>query len=119
MTAASAVDTGEPRAGDATGVTPSPAGPASGDELSLLAPPLVRGSRALVTLRMSVRQIEFAFRARRELGETFRIHGYASERPAAVTAPPDHVRSLFTADPDDAPSVTPNSPLRPVVGPNS
>ena len=115
MTAATTVGTVEPRAG----VPPSPAGPASGDELSLPAPPLVRLPRALVTLRMNVRQIEFVFRARRELGETFRIHGYATERPAAIVSHPDHVKSLFTADPGDAPTVAANSPLRPVVGPNS
>src|SRR2546421_2761479 len=114
-----AVETVEPRAGASPGAPPSPAGPASGDELSLPAPPLVRQSRALTTLQMNVRQIEFVFRARRALGETFRIHGYASERPAAITSHPDHVRSLFTADPDDAPTVVANSALRPVVGPNS
>src|SRR3954471_16729924 len=97
----------------------SPAGPAIGDELSLPAPPLVRQSRALVTLRLSVRQLGFVFRARRELGETFRFHGYAGDRPEAVVSHPDHVRSLFTADPEDAPSVAATSPLRPVVGPNS
>jgi cytochrome P450 len=36
-----------------------------------------------------------------------------------VTGHPDHVRSLFTAKPEQAPSLTPESPLRPVVGPNS
>src|SRR3954452_18229644 len=98
---------------------PSPAGPASGDELSLPAPPMVGQSRALTTLRLSVRQLGFVFRARRELGETFSFHGYGTERPEAVISHPDHVRSLFTADPEDAPSVAATSPLRPVVGPNS
>src|SRR3954451_25383664 len=98
---------------------PSPAGPASDDELSLPAPPLVQQPRALVTLRLSVRQLGFVFRAQRELGETFRFHGYAGDRPEAVVSHPDHVRSLFTADPEDAPSVAANSQLRPVVGPNS
>ena len=36
-----------------------------------------------------------------------------------VTSHPDHVRSLFTASPEDAPSITGESPLRPIVGPNS
>src|SRR4051812_19718515 len=97
----------------------SPAGPASAGELSLPAPPLVRPSRAPVTLRPSVRQLGFVFRARRELGETFRFHGYAADQPAAIISHPDHVRSLFTADPEQAPSVAANSQLRPVVGPNS
>jgi cytochrome P450 len=36
-----------------------------------------------------------------------------------ITSHPDHVRSLFTAKPDQAPSLTGESPLRPIVGPNS
>src|SRR5437660_65586 len=119
MSTATAVETVVPRLGAPAGAPPSPAGPASGDELSLPAPALVQQSRALVTLRMNVRQNDFTFRARRELGETFLIHGYAAERPAAIISHPDHVKSLFTADPDDAPSVVANSQVRPIVGPNS
>src|SRR4051794_10801105 len=115
MNAASAVATVEP----ASGAPPSPAGPAEGEALTLPEPPLVEMSRLLQTLRISVRQTEFMFRARREHGDVFRIHGYAADQPAAVTSHPDHVKSLFTADPERAPSVTPNSPLRPVLGPNS
>jgi len=36
-----------------------------------------------------------------------------------VTSHPDHVRSLFTAKPEQAPSLTGESPVLPVVGPNS
>jgi cytochrome P450 len=36
-----------------------------------------------------------------------------------ITSHPDHVRSLFSAKPELAPSITAESPLRPVVGPNS
>ncbi len=36
-----------------------------------------------------------------------------------ITSHPDHVRSLFTAPPELAPSLTGESPLRPIVGPNS
>ena len=36
-----------------------------------------------------------------------------------VTAHPDHIRALMTADPADAPSLTGESPLRPILGPNS
>jgi cytochrome P450 len=32
---------------------------------------------------------------------------------------PDHVRSLMKAKPADAPSLTGESPLRPILGPNS
>jgi len=75
--------------------------------------------RLAATLRFSVRQIEFVFGARRRLGDVFLVHGLEDHTPAAVTCHPDHVRSLFTADPELAPSVTAKSPLRPVVGPDS
>jgi cytochrome P450 len=65
-----------------------------------------------------MRKIEFVFRARRQLGEVFRLRGVIDELEV-VTCHPDHVRSLFTADPALAPSLTGESPLRPIVGPNS
>ena len=69
-------------------------------------------------LRFNQRQIEFVFRARRELGEVFRMRGIVPGGPV-ITSHPDHVRSLFTAKPEQAPSLTGESPLRPIVGPNS
>jgi cytochrome P450 len=39
--------------------------------------------------------------------------------PFVVTCHPDHVESLFKAKPQDAPSLTGESPLRPILGPNS
>jgi len=98
--------------------SPSPAGPAP-DEAPVFLPPALPWPRALQTLRFSVRQIEFVFRARRELGEVFRLHGIIDGVVHVVTSHPDHVRSLFTAKPEDAPSLTGESPLRPIVGPNS
>jgi cytochrome P450 len=69
-------------------------------------------------LRFNQRQIEFVFRARRLYGEVFRMRSALPGGPV-VTSHPDHVRSLFTADPEQAPSLTRESPLRPIVGPNS
>jgi cytochrome P450 len=76
-------------------------------------------ARLLQTLRFNQRQIEFVFRARRELGEVFRMRGTIPGPGPVITSHPDHVRSLFTAKPEQAPSLTGESPLRPVVGPNS
>ena len=98
---------------------PSPAGPAPDDGMNVRLPPSLRLPRALQTLRFSVRQIEFVFRARRELGDVFLFRGIVDDEIDAVTCHPDHVRSLFTARPEDAPSLTGESPLRPIVGPNS
>jgi cytochrome P450 len=99
--------------------SPSPGGPAAPEELAQLPePPAIRLPRALQVLRFNQRQIQFVFRARRELGEVFRMRGVVPGGPV-ITCHPDHVRSLFTAEPEDAPSITGESPLRPIVGPNS
>jgi cytochrome P450 len=98
---------------------PSPAGPIDLEDASgLPTPPTVPLPRAVQVLRFSQRQIEFVFRARRELGEVFRMRGVVPDGPV-ITSHPDHVRSLFTAKPEQAPSLTGESPLRPIVGPNS
>jgi cytochrome P450 len=96
---------------------PSPAGPLEQPAPPRL-PPRVRQPRVLQALRFNIRQIEFVFAARRRLGETFRVYGPIRE-DVVVTSHPDHVRSLFTADPAQAPSLTGESPLRPIVGPYS
>ena len=100
-------------------VPASPAGPLPGEEPLPQLPPRVDLPRALQTLRVSVRQIEFVFaraaRARRRVPHATTHHG----RRPVVTCHPDHVQSLFTARPEQAPSLTGESPLRPIVGPNS
>ena len=99
---------------------PSPAGPIEPAEAaSLPAPPGMTQPPLLQTLRFNQRQIQFVFRARRELGEVFRMRGALPGPGPVITSHPDHVRSLFTAKPEQAPSLTGESPLRPVVGPNS
>jgi cytochrome P450 len=99
---------------------PSPAGPLEpGEVASLREPPEIKQPRLLQTLRFNQRQIQFVFRARRQLGEVFRMNSVLPGPGPVVTSHPDHVRSLFTAKPEQAPSLTGESPLRPVVGPNS
>jgi len=97
----------------------SPAGPVDERTLAGLAePPAIALPRLVQVLRFNQRQIEFLFGARRRHGEVFRMRGTIPGGPV-VTSHPDHVRSLFTARPQDAPSLTGESPLRPIVGPNS
>jgi cytochrome P450 len=95
----------------------SPAGPV-GEAEPLREPPAVAGPRALQVLRFAHRQIEFVFRARRLHGEVFRMRTVIPGH-TTITGHPDHVRSLFTAKPELVPSLTAESPLRPIVGPNS
>jgi len=99
---------------------PSPAGPLEpGEAVGLPEPPAIIQARPLQTLRFTQRQIEFVFRARRELGEVFRMRAVFPDPGAVITSHPDHVRSLFTAEPEQAPSLTGDSPLRVVIGPDS
>ncbi|MFZ2052358.1 MAG: cytochrome P450 [Solirubrobacteraceae bacterium] len=100
-------------------VEPSAAGPAPQDGSPIALPPAVRLPRALQQLRFSMRQSSFFLRSSQKLGQTFRMRGVLEDDWVTVTSHPDHVRSLFTADPDLAPSLTGESPLRPIVGPNS
>ena len=97
---------------------PSPAGPATPEDLQRPEPPAVPVAHVRQLLQVNMRQIEFMFRWRRRLGEVFRADAIFSGRPV-VTSHPDHVRSLFTAAPELIPSVTAESPLRPIVGPAS
>jgi cytochrome P450 len=97
----------------------SPAGPVDAELAAALAvPPSIELPKVAQTLRFSMRQIEFVFRARRELGEVFRMRGVIPGGPV-ITSHPDHVKSLFMAKPEQAPSLTGESPLRPILGPNS
>ncbi|HEY2637070.1 MAG TPA: cytochrome P450 [Solirubrobacteraceae bacterium] len=97
---------------------PSPAGPLADEDAGLPGPPEVPLPRFRQVLAINQRQIEYMFRWRRRLGEVFRARGIIPGGPA-VTGHPDHVRSLFKASPDLAPSLTAESPLLPIVGPNS
>ncbi|HEY2766706.1 MAG TPA: cytochrome P450 [Solirubrobacteraceae bacterium] len=85
---------------------------------TLRQPPAIAAPRALQVLRLNQRQIEFVFHARRELGEVFYMKA-GGKGGAVVTCHPDHVRSLFTAKPEHVPSLTAESPLRPIVGRDS
>src|SRR3954453_16461661 len=109
----------EGEVGVGVGEAPPPrAGPLSpGEASSFLSPPFIQLPRAVQVLRLNQRQIEFVFRARRELGEVFRTRGVIAGGPV-VTCHPDHVRPLFKA-PELALSITGESPVRPVVGPDS
>jgi cytochrome P450 len=98
---------------------PSPAGPIEPAEASSLErPPVVPLPRLTQMLRFNQRQIEYVFGARRRLGDVFRMRTTMPGGPV-ITSHPDHVRSLFTAKPELAPSLTGESPLRPILGPNS
>ena len=98
---------------------PSPAGPIEPAEASELPkPPVVQLPRTAQMVRFNQRQIAYVFGARRRLGEVFRMRTAMPGGPV-VTCHPDHIRSLFTAKPELAPSLTGESPLRPILGTGS
>jgi cytochrome P450 len=57
--------------------------------------------------------------ASRALGEVFTITFFPSGMKFVLLSSPEAVKTLFTAPPEVAPSAAGNSPLAPVMGPNS
>jgi cytochrome P450 len=96
----------------------SPAGPLDTEE-PLRLPPARSLPRLLQTARFGMRPMSFNLEARAELGDVWRVQLMSRAEEIVVTSHPDHVESLMTAKPADAPSLTGESPLRPVLGPNS
>ena len=97
----------------------SSAGPISAEEAERLPrPPFVQIHPLAQLLHFNQRQIEFVFKARRVLGDVFALRT-PEPNGLIMTSLPDDVRSLFTARPEQAPSLAAESPLRPILGPNS
>jgi cytochrome P450 len=97
---------------------PSPTGPV-GDDQPVRMPPARDLPRLLQTMRFIMRPLSSSLAARRDLGDTWQIELLSRSEPFIVTTHPDHVEALFKAKPNDAPSLTGESPLRPILGPNS
>jgi cytochrome P450 len=97
----------------------STAGPIDPEQAEALPrPPFVDIHPLLQLLHFNQRQIEFVFRAKRELGDVFALRT-PEPNNLIITSLPDDVRSLFTAKPEEAPSLAAESPLRPILGPDS
>ncbi|MEH3054889.1 MAG: cytochrome P450 [Patulibacter minatonensis] len=97
---------------------PSTAGPAPDGLDGLRAAPAIALPTASQVLRFNRRHKDFVFAAARRHGDVFHMRGTVAGG-AVITAHPDHVRSLFTASPELVPTITTESALAPVVGPNS
>jgi cytochrome P450 len=70
-------------------------------------------------LRFARRPMSFALNAHRRFGDVWQIRVPTRSEAFIVTCHPDHLRSLLKADAADAPSLTGESPLRPILGANS
>jgi cytochrome P450 len=82
-------------------------------------PPVVRAPRLVQTLVFGLRPLAFNLEPARRLGDVWQVKLMSRREPFVMTSHPDHVESLFRAKPADAPSLTGESPLRPILGPNS
>ncbi len=87
--------------------------------MPLRLPPADPRPRAVQTVRFVFSPIKSSLGARQQYGDVWQWNLLSRKEPFVVTAHPDHVKSLFTAKPEDAPSLTGESPLRPILGPNS
>jgi cytochrome P450 len=96
----------------------SPAGPVD-ERLQVRLPPARRLPAVVQTLRFGMRPMGFSLGAQREFGDVWQLRLLTRKDPFVVTCHPDHVASLLKAKPHDAPSLTGESPLRPILGPNS
>jgi cytochrome P450 len=96
----------------------SPAGPVE-EGTPLRLPPANPQSRFLQTIRFGVRPLSFNLEAHHRFGDVWQLRIASRGEPFIVTCHPDHVESLMKAKPQDAPSLTGESPLRPILGPAS
>lgn len=97
----------------------SPAGPIADAELAgLREVPIFSLPKYLQVLRFGQRQAEFVLKGRRDFGEVFRFNGIVPGQPV-ISGHPDHAKSVFAAKVDLVPTLTSESPLRPIVGPSS
>jgi cytochrome P450 len=97
---------------------PSPAGPVERDT-PIAMPPGIPLPRLLQGAGFGLRPLGFNLSNQRRFGDVWQMRLPTRSDAFIVTGHPDHVKSLFTAKPDDAPSATGQSPLRPILGPNS
>ncbi len=80
-------------------------------------PPARRLPKLLQTLDFARRPLESNLAARRRYGDVWQTQLLTRDTAFVMTAHPDHVKALLKAS--DAPSMTGESPLRPILGPNS
>ncbi len=82
-------------------------------------PPAIPGHRFVQSVRFVANPLRFSLKQYERFGDVWQIEFLSRREPFVVTTHPDHVKSLFTAKPADAPSLTGESPLRPIVGSDS
>jgi cytochrome P450 family 135 len=82
-------------------------------------PPARTLPRLVQTVWFGLRPLDYNLSAARQFGDVWQVTIASRKEPFVVTRHPDHVASLLKAKPEDAPSLTGETPLRPILGPNS
>jgi len=108
----------EARAPETLDAPHSSAGPV-GDDLPIRLPPARTAPRLVQTIWFGLRPLHYNLSAAREFGDVWQVTIASRKEAFVVTCHPDHVASLLKAKPEDAPSLTGETPLRPILGPNS
>lgn len=93
----------------------SAAGPLPAGTTGPAAPRLGHANRLRQSLRIAADMGGELFSGTR-YGDVFSFASLLDPQPVVVTSHPEHVRSLFSADPALVPSLAGESPVRPVVG---
>ena len=102
------------------GAPPSSAGPVADPATPPTAPPPGPSVAPMLQgLRFSARPMSFHLANLRRYGDVWTLRLPTRRGGFVVTCHPDHLESLLKARPADAPSLTGESPLRPILGPNS
>src|SRR6266566_5240303 len=82
-------------------------------------PPTPRAPATLQTLAWALAPTWFMDRCAERLGGTFTLTFAPSGLKLVLVSDPEAVKTVFTAPPEVAPSAAGNSPIAPVMGPNS
>lgn len=94
------------------------AGPIDGFHSDLRPAPHLPLGRARASIGLTLREGDLVLGAMDELGDVFRTEFFGGPGRVVMISNPAHVASLMSR-PNDAPSATRFSPLRPIVGPDS
>lgn len=100
-------------------VEPSPAGPvAPQDGALLMAPDVITSGERAFRWRYVTSFWDTMMDVRARYGDVVRVPGSFMQN-GVITSHPDHVKSLFSARSSQATTMASESPIRPVMGPNS
>ncbi|MBO0769387.1 MAG: cytochrome P450, partial [Solirubrobacterales bacterium] len=103
---------------DTLNYAPSPCHPVEAGT-PLAPPPGPAQSGLAQTLAFGLDPYGYALANEGRYGDTWSMRLAIRPEVHLTTSHPDHIKAVFTANPSDAPSLTGESPLRPIVGPNS